>query len=246
LLRKVVKDSQWERIAPSLPASPGTPDDRRPTTDSSAKPCSGSPARVHPGAIFPPIRALESCRPALPPPDFKGRVRRSLRGSYPVTRISNTRSSRSSWSPNTAPAQKGGPHPKPARRTRDLTTKMQCDVLGNLAGFVLPPGQRHASVGVAPWIESHATLCEATRPSPMIGGAPAPSSRRRPAVPARFPAIWTSPNGLSKWRHLEMASSPEHFFCDRNQFRRIATRYEKTDESDPAMIHLAANRFSLK
>jgi transposase len=74
-----------------------------------------------------------------------------------------------------------------------------------------------------------------------IGGAPAPSSRRRPAVPARFPAIWTSPNGLSKWRHLV-----EHFFCDRNQFRRIATRYEQTDESDPAMIHLAATRFALK
>jgi hypothetical protein len=39
---------------------------------------------------------------------------------------------------------------------------MQCDALGNLAGFVLSPGQRHASVGVAPWIESHATLCDDT------------------------------------------------------------------------------------
>jgi len=50
-----------------------------------------------------------------------------------------------------------------------------------------------------------------------------------------------SPNGLSKWRHLV-----ERFFCDRNQFRRIATRCEKTDESDPAKIHLAATRFALK
>jgi hypothetical protein len=60
-------------------------------------------------------------------------------------------------------------------------------------------------------------------------------------VPARFPVIWTSPNGLSKWRQFV-----ERFFCDRNQFRRIATRYEKTDGSDdPAMIHLAATRFAL-
>jgi hypothetical protein len=40
-------------LLPSFPASPGTQDDRRPTTGASSKPCSGSPARVHPGAIFP-------------------------------------------------------------------------------------------------------------------------------------------------------------------------------------------------
>ena len=61
------------------------------------------------------------------------------------------------------------------------------------------PGSRHGSR------KSHATLCAATRSSTMIGGAPEPSSRRRPAVAARFPAIWTSTNGLYKWS-LQMVS----------------------------------------
>jgi len=46
---------------------------------------------------------------------------------------------------------------------------------------------------------------------------------------------------MYKWRHLV-----ETFFCDLKQFRRIATRYEKTDESYAAMIHLAGTRFALK
>jgi transposase len=38
-----------------------------------------------------------------------------------------------------------------------------------------------------------------------------------------------------KWRHLV-----ENFFCRIKQFRRIATRYEKTDTHFRAMITLAA------
>jgi transposase len=74
-----------------------------------------------------------------------------------------------------------------------------------------------------------------------FGGAPAPSSRRRPAVPAGFPAISPSPNGVSKQRRLV-----ERFVCDRTQFRRIAARHEKTGASNPAAIHLAATRFALE
>ena len=43
------------------------------------------------------------------------------------------------------------------------------------------------------------------------------------------------------WRHLV-----ENFFCALKQFRRIATRYDKTDQSFAAMINLAATVMALK
>ncbi|MCP4304537.1 MAG: transposase, partial [bacterium] len=38
----------------------------------------------------------------------------------------------------------------------------------------------------------------------------------------------------------------ENFFCNLKQFRRIATRYEKTDVSFIAIIHLAASHMALR
>lgn len=46
---------------------------------------------------------------------------------------------------------------------------------------------------------------------------------------------------MYRWRHLV-----ENFFCNLKQYRRIATRYDKTDESFAAMIHLAATVMALK
>jgi transposase len=40
---------------------------------------------------------------------------------------------------------------------------------------------------------------------------------------------------LYKWRHLI-----ENFFCKLKEFKRIAMRADKTDQSFAAMIHLAA------
>ncbi len=40
---------------------------------------------------------------------------------------------------------------------------------------------------------------------------------------------------MYKWRHLI-----ENLFCKIKEFRRIATRYDKTDASFAAAIHLAA------
>ncbi|MGC2221970.1 MAG: hypothetical protein WA624_06185 [Methylocella sp.] len=37
-----------------------------------------------------------------------------------------------------------------------------------------------------------------------------------------------------------------NLFCNLKQFRRIAARYEKTDESFAAKIHLAGSLFALK
>lgn len=44
-----------------------------------------------------------------------------------------------------------------------------------------------------------------------------------------------------KARHLI-----ENFFCKLKEFRRIATRYEKTDESYSAMIHLVGSAIAIR
>jgi transposase len=46
---------------------------------------------------------------------------------------------------------------------------------------------------------------------------------------------------MYKWRHLV-----ENFFQKIKEFRRIATRYDKTDTSYRATIHLVAAFLSLK
>ena len=46
---------------------------------------------------------------------------------------------------------------------------------------------------------------------------------------------------MYRWRHLI-----ENFFCKLKAFRRIATRYEKTDDSFAAMIHLVGAFFAIR
>ena len=46
---------------------------------------------------------------------------------------------------------------------------------------------------------------------------------------------------MYQWRHLV-----ENFFCDLKEFRRIATRYEKTDDSFAAMTHLVGFYLAIK
>ena len=46
---------------------------------------------------------------------------------------------------------------------------------------------------------------------------------------------------MYSWRHLV-----ENFFCNLKQYRRIATRYDKTDQSFAAMINLAGVVMALK
>ena len=45
---------------------------------------------------------------------------------------------------------------------------------------------------------------------------------------------------MYKWRHLV-----ENFFCNPERFRRIATRYEKTDTSYEEMIHAVGSCLAL-
>lgn len=119
------------------------------------------------------------------------------------------------------------------------------DALGNLARFILLPGQRHDSVGVEPLIEDidfAALLADKAfdidwlRAELNDRGATAvipPKANRMQSIPCDF--------HMYRWRHLI-----ENCFCSLKAFRRIATRYDKTDESFTAMIHLVGSALALR
>ena len=122
-----------------------------------------------------------------------------------------------------------------------MTTKIVAlvDALGNLVRFVLLPGQRHDTLGVAPLIEDiafgallgdRAFDADWLRAELDTRGAAAvipPKANRKARI--------TYDNAMYRWRHLV-----ENFFATLKEFRAIATRYEKTDDSFRANIHLAA------
>jgi transposase len=119
------------------------------------------------------------------------------------------------------------------------------DALGNLARFILLPGQRHDSVGVEP-------LLAGVDLKALIGDKAFDSDRLRAELNERGALAVIPPMGnrarkipcdfdMYRWRHLV-----ENFFCHLKGFRRIATRYEKTDVSFAAMIHLAGSWLALK
>ena len=122
-----------------------------------------------------------------------------------------------------------------------MTTKVLAlaDALGNLVRFVLLPGHRFDTVGVAPLIdgvEFDALIADKAFDSDAIiaeldkrGAKIVISQHPRRSKPL---AIDTE---IYKWRHLI-----ENFFGKLKEFKRIALRAEKTDQSFAAMIHLAA------
>src|SRR5437762_8592994 len=122
-----------------------------------------------------------------------------------------------------------------------MTTKILAltDALGNLVRFVLLPGQRYDTMGVAPLIEGiefGALIADKAFDANWIiaemntRGAGIVISQR----PNRLNPI---PIDLEryKWRHLI-----ENFFCKLKEFKRIAMRADKTDQSFAALIYLAA------
>ena len=122
------------------------------------------------------------------------------------------------------------------------------DALGNLVRFILLPGQRHDSVGVAP------LLCGIALDA-LIGDKAFDSDCLRAELNERGTLAVIPPNAsragtipydreMYKWRHLI-----ENFFQKIKEFRRIAriaTRYDKTDTSYRATIHLVAAFLLLK
>jgi transposase len=122
-----------------------------------------------------------------------------------------------------------------------LTTKIVAlvDALGNLVRFVLLPGQRHDTIGVAPLIEDiefAALLADKAfdvdwlRENLNERGAAAvipPKSNRK--------IQYEYDKHIYRWRHLV-----ENYFAKIKEFRGIATRYDKTDTSYAANLNLVA------
>ena len=122
-----------------------------------------------------------------------------------------------------------------------MTTKILAltDALGNLVRFVLLPGHRFDTVGVPPLIDglsfealiadqafdSNSIIAELNERSAKI----VISQHQRRTAKRPFAAE------IYKWRHLI-----ENFFCKLKEFKRIAMRADKTDQSFKAFIHLAA------
>lgn len=122
-----------------------------------------------------------------------------------------------------------------------MTTKILAltDALGNLVRFHLMPGNRFDTVGVTPLIdgiEFGALLADKAFDSNDIvadlngrGAKIVISQHPRRAKPIPLDTE------MYKWRHLI-----ENFFCKLKEFKRIAMRACKTDQSFEAMIYLAA------
>jgi transposase len=104
---------------------------------------------------------------------------------------------------------------------------------------VLLPGQRHDSRGVA-------QLIEGLTFGAFLGDRAFDSDKLRAELHERGAAAVIPPkrnrkrsieydHQMYKWRHLV-----ENFFAAIKDFRRIATRYEKTDSSFNAMVYLVS------
>lgn len=179
----------------------------------------------------------------------EGRLRAGLCGPVGRARL-RVRAHRRHHRHGPPPRQrrKGGTQNRAIGRSRGgLTTKIvaRVDALGNWARFVLLPGQRHDSVGVAPLL--HGIALDA-----LIGDKAFDSDWLRAELNERGALAVIPPNGsragtipydkeMSTWRHRV-----ETVFQKIKAFRRIATRYDKTDTSYRAAIHLVASLLALK
>jgi len=122
-----------------------------------------------------------------------------------------------------------------------LTTKILAltDALGNLVRFVLLPGQRHDTFGVAPLIqgvEFEGLIADKAFDANWI--IDELNDRGAKIIVSQMPQRKTPLDidlEVYKWRHLI-----ENFFCKLKEFKRIAMRSDKTDTSFEAMIHLSA------
>ena len=122
-----------------------------------------------------------------------------------------------------------------------MTTKILAltDALGNLVRFVLLPGQRHDTVGVAPLIqgvEFEGLIADKAFDANWI--VDELNDRGAKIVVSQMPQRKTPLDidlEVYKWRHLI-----ENFFCKLKEFKRIAMRSDKTDTSFEAMVYLGA------
>ncbi|MEZ5932027.1 MAG: IS5 family transposase [Alphaproteobacteria bacterium] len=128
---------------------------------------------------------------------------------------------------------KGGPETQAIGRSRGgLTTKVLAlvDALGNLARFMLMPGQRHDSIGVDSLLDG-VTIDALIADKAFDNNAIRKELAERGAlavIPSKADRKTAIPHDaeMDAWRHLV-----ENDFAKIKHFRRIATRYDKTDTS---------------
>jgi transposase len=113
------------------------------------------------------------------------------------------------------------------------------DALGYLARFILLPGQRHDSVGVEPLIEN-IDFAALIADKAFDNNALRRELNERGAlavIPSKQDRKTPIPHDaeMYKWRHLV-----ENCIQRLKEWRHIATRYDKTDTSFCAFIHLSA------
>jgi transposase len=111
--------------------------------------------------------------------------------------------------------------------------------LGNLVRFVLLPGQRYDTIGVAPLIkdvefggliadkafDANGIIAELTERGAKVIISQMPHRKAPLAID----------KDIYKWRHLI-----ENFFCKLKEFKRVAMRSDKTHTSFAAMVTLGA------
>lgn len=113
------------------------------------------------------------------------------------------------------------------------------DALGNLVRFVLLPGQRFDTIGVAPLIKGidfDGLIADKAFDANWIiaeldkrGAKVVISQRPKRVAPLAIDLE------VYKWRHLI-----ENFFGKLKEFKRVAMRSDKTDTSFTAMIYLGS------
>ena len=119
------------------------------------------------------------------------------------------------------------------------------DGLGNLIDFHLMPGQRHDSQGVMP-------LLEGLNFAALLGDKAFDNDKLRNHLHQRGAEAVIPPRRnrriaidydreMYKWRHLV-----ENFFARIKEFRRIATRYDKTATSFAAFIYFSSTILALR
>jgi transposase len=111
--------------------------------------------------------------------------------------------------------------------------------LGNLVRFVLLPGQRYDTIGVAALIEGakfDGLIADKAFDANWII---AELNQRRAKIVVSQRPQRKKPLHIDlevyKWRHLI-----ENFFCKLKEFKRIDMRSDKTDTSFTAMIYLGS------
>jgi len=195
------------------------------------------------------VREVELGLPALSSIGAEGRLRTAFQSALGRSgfRIRSHRWHNRQGPPARNRRKRGTQNQAIGKSRGGLTTKILAlvDALGNLVRFVLLPGQRHDSVGAQPLIAG-VDLAALIADKAFDSNALRAALHERGAlavIPSKADRKTSIPHDVEmyKWRHLI-----ENFFQRLKEFRRTATRYDKTDTSFAAMIHLRAALLALK